>query len=98
MDKLQTEFHNLVAGVTGAEQVGFIDISQQSLYGKSSRYLQQLHTYTSSALFDTVSKSSISVYCLNSIQSNLLEVSLSTNQLAYKQQLTTIQYCSTIRY
>lgn len=36
MEKLQTEFYNLVAGVTGAEQIGFIDTSQPSLYGKQS--------------------------------------------------------------
>lgn len=34
MDKV----HNLVAGVTGAEQVGFLDMSKQSLYGKSRTF------------------------------------------------------------
>lgn len=35
MDKIQTELYNLVAGVTGAEEIGFIDFSQPSLYGKA---------------------------------------------------------------
>jgi len=29
------KLHNLIAGVTGAEKIGFLDASKQSLYGKS---------------------------------------------------------------
>lgn len=32
---IMEKFHNLIAGATGSEQIGFLDTSKQSLYGKS---------------------------------------------------------------
>lgn len=52
MDKLQTELYNLVAGVTGSEQIGFIDPSQQSLYGIDPRISASAsHSYIDTNLY-----------------------------------------------
>jgi len=32
---IMEKIHNLIAGATGSEQIGFLDTSKQSLYGKS---------------------------------------------------------------